>query len=99
MWSGTVDSAKAWRALLGWAAFMAPEMALRTAIARRGWEMSGAMRNAVQCWRAVPENGINVSDPGSSDRPALGTGISSTALSLVSLELLDSARGFGSTVA
>ena len=40
--------------------------------------------NSVQCWRAMPENGIDVSDPGSGDRPALGTGASSTALSFVS---------------
>ena len=40
--------------------------------------------NAAQCWCAVPENGIDVSNPGSSNGPSLGTGISSTALSFVS---------------
>ena len=40
--SGTVDSARARRALFGWVALMAPEMALRTAVSRWGWEMSGA---------------------------------------------------------
>ena len=34
-WSGTVDSARAWRALFGWVALMAPEMALRTAVTIR----------------------------------------------------------------
>ena len=52
-WSGTVDSARARRALFGWVALMAPEMALRTAVTRWGWEISWATPSSagVQCRR------------------------------------------------
>ena len=42
----------------------------------------------VQCWRAVPENGIDVSNPGSGDGPSLGTGVGSTALPFVSISIV-----------
>ena len=44
--------------------------------------------NAVQRWRAVPENGIDVSDPGSNNGPSLGTSVSNTALSFVSVGIV-----------
>jgi len=50
--------------------------------------LGDARGNAVQCRRAVPENGIDVSDPGSSNGPSLGTGVSSTALPFVSISIV-----------
>ena len=47
-----------------------------------------ARGNAVQSWCAMPENGIDVSDPGSGDGPSLGTCVSSAALSLVSVGIV-----------
>ena len=44
--------------------------------------------NAVQSWCAMPENGIDVSDPGSGDGPSLGTGIRRTALPFVSIGIV-----------
>ena len=39
--------------------------------------------NAVECGRAMPENGIDVADPGRGNRPSLGTGLRSTVLSFI----------------
>ena len=44
--------------------------------------------NAVRSWRAMPENGIDVSDPGSGDGPSLGTGVRSIALPFVSIGIV-----------
>ena len=79
-WSGTVDSAKARWALSGWAALMAPEVALRTAVTRWVGRCRG---DSAECRGAMPEDGIDASDPGRGDRPTLGTGLRSTASSFI----------------
>jgi hypothetical protein len=44
--------------------------------------------DTVQRRRAVSKNGIDVSDPGSSNGPSLGTGVSSTALPFVGISIM-----------
>ena len=55
---------------------------------RRTLGLRDVRGNAVQSWCTMPENGIDVSDPGSGDGPSLGTGIRRTTLPFVSIGIV-----------
>ena len=83
--SGTVDLAKARRALVGCAARMAPEIALRTAVTLDGGD-------AVECRGTVPKDCANITDSCRCNRPSIGDGICSTPLLLVRIGVMSFRR-------
>ena len=72
-WSGTVDSVKA-------CAHGARDGSADGGHALGLGDVGG---NSVECRDAMPENGIDVSDPGRGDRPTLDTGLRSTTFPFV----------------